>query len=83
MRGDIAACQRCGSDDLRMVGIRDGAFVGTGDELSRVACNRCGLAAVPLLFDSEAARKAFESEQAKHPSKDWPASGWPSTRFRE
>lgn len=81
MRGDFPACQRCGSDDLRMPGIRDGAVVGYGQEMASFTCRRCELTAVPLLFDSEAARKAFEAEQAKHPSKDWPASGWPSTRL--
>lgn len=80
MRRDIRACQRCGSDDLRMGGLRDGAMIGEGQEMAKWACNRCGLMAVPLLFDDEAARKAYEGEQAKHPSKDWPASGWPSLR---
>lgn len=74
---DLRGCIRCGSDDLRMPGVRDGALVGTGDELGRWACNRCGLSAVPLLFDSEAARLEYEANQAKHPSADWPATGWP------
>lgn len=61
-----------------MPGIRDGAMVGGLQELSRWTCNRCELTAVPLLFDDEEGRKAFEAEQAKHPAKDWPQSGWPS-----
>lgn len=77
MRDDIRACQRCGSDDLRMPGVRDGALVGTGQELTQWTCVRCGLTAVPLLFDSERARLAYEAEQARHPSADWPHSGWP------
>ena len=80
MKGDLRACQRCGSSHLRMPGVRDGALVGTGQELSKWTCERCGLTEVPLLFDDEAARLAYEAEQAKHPSKDWPHSGWPSLR---
>ena len=80
MRGDLRACQRCGGDRLRMPGVRDGALVGTGQELDKWTCERCGLTAVPLLFDSEAARRAYEAEQAKHPSPDWPSTGWPHLR---
>ncbi len=79
-RVDIRACQRCGSGDLRMPGVRDGALVGTGQELDKWTCARCGLTAVPLLFDSEAGRVGFEKEQARHPSADWPQSGWPSLK---
>jgi hypothetical protein len=64
-----------------MPGIRDGAMVGEGQELAKWACNHCGLTAVPILFDDEGARKAFEAEQAKHPSKDWPQSGWPNLKM--
>lgn len=81
MKASIRGCQRCGSDDLRMPGIRDGAVVGYGVEMASFTCRRCELTAVPIIFDDEAGRKAFEAEQAKHPSKDWPASGWPSTDF--
>lgn len=77
MRRDVRACPRCGSDDLRIPGLRDGAMVGEGQELAKWACNACGLMAVPILFD-EASRKAFAEEQAKHSSEDWPQSGWPS-----
>lgn len=78
MRRDIRACPRCGSDDLRMPGIRDGVIVGEGQELARWACERCDLTAVPILFDDQASRKAFEAERAKDPTKDWPPTGWPS-----
>ena len=77
---DVRACQRCGSDHLRMPGIRDGALVGTGQELSKWTCEDCGLTAVPLLFDSEADRAAYAAQRAKEPSEDWPESGWPSLR---
>lgn len=80
MRRDLRACQRCGSADLRMPGVRDGALVGTGQELDKWTCARCGLTAVPLLFDDEDARRRFEAEQARHPSADWPQAGWPSLR---
>ena len=80
MQGDIRACQRCGGDHLRMGGLGDGAMVGEGQELAKWVCERCGLMAVPLLFDSEAGRLAYEAEQAKHPSADWPQSGWPHLR---
>ena len=78
---DVRACIRCGSADLRMPGIRDGVAVGYGGELERWACNRCGLTAGPILFDSEAARAAYEAERKKEPSADWPAAGWPATTF--
>lgn len=78
---DFRACIRCGSDNLRMPGIRDGVIVGYGGELERWACNRCGLSAVPILFDDEAGRLAYEAEQAKDPSSDWPPTGWPATKF--
>lgn len=42
-----------------MPGLRDGVIVGEGQDLARWACNSCGLTAVPLLFDDEAARAAF------------------------
>lgn len=77
MRGVLRACQRCGGDRLRMPGVRDGALVGTGQELDKWTCERCGLTAVPLLFDSEQDRRRFEADRAKHPSADWPHSGWP------
>jgi hypothetical protein len=63
-----------------MPGVRDGVMVGTGLELAQWTCERCGLTAVPLLFDDEEARLAYEREQVRHPSKDWPPSGWPSLR---
>ncbi len=75
---DIRACIRCGSDDLRMPGVRDGVIVGYGGELERSTCNRCGLTAVALLFDDEAARLAYEADKARHPSQDWPPPGWPA-----
>ncbi|MEK6974738.1 MAG: hypothetical protein AABY18_00185 [Candidatus Thermoplasmatota archaeon] len=81
MKRELLACPRCGSDDLRMPGIRDGAVVGYGQEMASYTCRRCELTAVPLIFDQESGRKAFEAEQRKHPSKDWPAGGWPSTRL--
>ena len=61
MRRDVRACQRCGSDRLRMGGLGDGAMVGEGQELAKWACERCGLLAVPLIFDSEAGRLAYEA----------------------
>lgn len=61
-----------------MPGIRDGVIVGQGQDLSRWSCDRCGLTAVPLLFDDEEARSAYEAERAKDKSKDWPATGWPA-----
>ncbi|MHB1260904.1 MAG: hypothetical protein ACYC2H_04230 [Thermoplasmatota archaeon] len=63
-----------------MAGLSDGVMVGDGQDLSKWACDRCGLAAVPLLFDDEASRKKFEAERTKDPSKDWPSSGWPSLK---
>jgi hypothetical protein len=77
----IEACQRCGSWDLRIPGVADGSLVGLAQDLSRRACLRCGLVAVPIEFDSEEARAAYEAEQARHPSADWPQSGWPSLRL--
>jgi hypothetical protein len=59
-----------------MPGLNDGVIVGEGQDLARMACERCDLVAVPLTFDDEAARLAYEKEQAKHPSADWPQSGW-------
>lgn len=76
----IRACQRCGSADLRMAGLRDGVMVGEGQDLAKWACERCGLAAVPLLFDDEKARLAFERARGQDPAKDWPPSGWPSLK---
>jgi len=80
VRLPVRACQRCGSGDLRMTGLRDGVMVGEGLDLSKWACERCGLAAVPLLFDDEGSRKRFEGERAKDPQTDWPVSGWPSLK---
>lgn len=80
MTAPVRGCQRCGSGDLRMAGLRDGVMVGEGQDLAKWACGRCGLAAVPLLFDDEAARRAFEAARAKDPSESWPDSGWPSVR---
>ena len=80
MKLPIRACQRCGSDALHMAGLRDGVMVGEGQDLAKWACDRCGLAAVPLLFDDEKSRKRFEAERAKDPQADWPASGWPSLK---
>jgi hypothetical protein len=76
----IEACQRCGSWELRLPGVADGAIVGEGQDMARRACLRCDLVAVPIEFESDEGRRAFEAEQAKHPSKDWPQSGWPSLR---
>jgi hypothetical protein len=76
----IRGCQRCGSGDVRMAGIVDGVLVGEGQDLSQWACARCDLTAVPLLFDDEAARKAFETARSKDPSATWPKSGWPSLK---
>ena len=61
-----------------MPGIRDGALVGTGQELAGWTCATCGLTAVPLLFDDEKAHAAYAKERAKDKSKDWPPTGWPS-----
>lgn len=63
-----------------MAGLSDGVMVGEGQDLAKWACDRCGLAAVPLLFDDEASRAAFEAERAKDRQADWPASGWPSLK---
>jgi hypothetical protein len=76
----IRGCQRCGSGDLRMAGLADGVMVGEGQDLAKWACDRCGLAAVPLLFDDEQARLAYEKARGKDPAKDWPESGWPSLK---
>lgn len=80
MRLPIRACQRCGSRHLRMAGLGDGVMVGEGQDLAKWACERCGLAAVPLLFDDETSRERFEKERAKDPQADWPPSGWPSLK---
>lgn len=74
---DLRACVRCGSADLRIPSVRDGVLVGTAQDFGRWACNRCDLTAVPLLFDSDKARRAYEAERAKDPSTDWPPPGWP------
>ncbi len=63
-----------------MAGLSDGVMVGEGQDLAKWACNHCGLAAVPLLFDDEASRLKFETERTKDASADWPASGWPSLK---
>lgn len=76
-RRAIEACQRCGSDALHLPSVGDGVLVGQGQDLSLRACQRCGLVAVPFEFDDVAARKAFEAERLRHPSKDWPRVGWP------
>ena len=73
-------CQRCGSGDLRMAGLSDAVMVGEGQDMAKWACNRCGLAAVPLLFDDEKARLAYEKAHAKDRKESWPASGWPSLK---
>lgn len=80
MRILIRGCQRCGSGELGMAGLSDGVMVGEGQDFAKWACKRCGLAAVPLIFDDEASRLRFEAERAKDPSADWPASGWPSLK---
>ena len=83
VRGEVRACQRCGSGDLRIPGLRDGAMVGEGQELAKWVCLSCGLMAVPLLFDDEAARAAYAASRARELSKGmppWPQSGWPSIR---
>lgn len=76
----IRGCQRCGSGELGMAGLQDGVMVGEGQDLAKWACKRCGLAAVPILFDDEASRKAFEAERAKDAGASWPESGWPSVK---
>lgn len=79
----MRACQRCGSGDLRIPGLRDGAMVGEGQELAKWVCLSCGLMAVPMLFDDEAARAAYAAARAKELTKgmpSWPQSGWPSLR---
>ena len=81
MRPLISACQRCGGAELRMPGVRDAVLVGLGQDLSRMACVDCGLVAVPLEFDDEAAWRAYVAARAKDKAKDWPASGWPSLRL--
>lgn len=48
-----------------MPGIQDGVIVGEGQDLTRWTCKDCGLTAVPLLFDDEAARTAYAGERAK------------------
>lgn len=63
-----------------MAGLGDGVLVGEGQDLATWACNRCGLAAVPLVFDEEASRVRFEKERTKNPQATWPESGWPSLR---
>ena len=58
-------------------------MVGEGQELAKWVCLSCGLMAVPLLFDDEAARAAYAAGRAKEISKGmpaWPDSGWPSLR---
>ncbi len=66
MRRALKACARCGSADLRLPSAGDGVLVGTGQDLSLLACQRCGAVTVPLEFDDEAARAAYESSQARH-----------------
>ncbi|MFA5943600.1 MAG: hypothetical protein WC876_03945 [Candidatus Thermoplasmatota archaeon] len=55
-------------------------LAGEAQDFAKWACGRCGLAAVPLLFDDEEARKAFEAARAAEPAESWPASGWPSLK---
>lgn len=77
----VRGCQRCGSSELRMAGIRDAVMVGEGQDMAKWACERCGLAAVPLLFDDEKARLAYERAHAKDAKEPWPQSGWPSLKL--
>jgi hypothetical protein len=65
----IRACQRCGSGELRMPSVGDGVIVGLGQDLSKMACERCGLVAVALEFEDEAARHAYQTSQSG-------AGGW-------
>lgn len=78
--GSVRGCQRCGSDRLRMSGLGDGVIVGEGQDMAKWACERCGLAAVPLLFDDEKARLAYEKAHVKDRKEPWPNVGWPSIR---
>jgi hypothetical protein len=64
----VEACARCGSADLRIPGMGDGVVLGVGMNLSLQACVRCGHVGVPITFDSEAARAAFERGQARRPA---------------
>lgn len=64
MRRPFWACQRCGSSELRGPSVGDGVVVGIGQDLSKMACVRCGLVAVPLEFDDEAARQAYRRAQS-------------------
>lgn len=61
----VEACARCGSVRLRMPSVEDGVTLGIGLDLSLQACVRCGHVGVPITFDSEAARAAFEGGQRK------------------
>lgn len=60
----IRACQRCGYSDLRIPSVRDGVIVGLGQDMAKMACDRCGLVAVPLEFDDEKALLAFRSARS-------------------
>ena len=60
----LQACPRCGYGDLRMPSAADGVIVGLGQNLSLMACRRCGLVATPLMFDSYDALVAFRKERS-------------------
>jgi hypothetical protein len=55
---EVVACTRCASRDLRMPGFADGLVPET-DNLGEWVCRRCGLRAVPLVFDDKDAYLAF------------------------
>jgi hypothetical protein len=67
MRRTIRACTSCGSRDLRWPSAADGGPVGQGTELARYVCDACGWQGVAMLFDDEAAWRAFVSALAGPP----------------
>ncbi len=81
MHRAIQGCIRCGSDDLRLPGIRDGVIVGLGQDFGTWSCNRCGFTGAALRFDDEAARAAYEKERAQTDAEPVPAVGWPHLRM--
>lgn len=57
----VRACMRCGSRDLALPGIRDGAWVG-GAELQFMVCRNCNTRAPPLEFERGEDYVAFVRE---------------------
>lgn len=57
-RPSIMACSHCGSQRLRIPGVRDGT-APAWDNLMPWVCEECGRKATPIEFDDEPAAQAF------------------------